>query len=186
MSSETDRSKTALRRAMRQKQAALPADYCRTASGRIQDIILSSGAYRDARSIFLYLSLPGEPATDRILSQALRDGKEVYVPKCVSRTEMLAVRIRDLSGLKPGAFGIPEPETVTETRTAEELDLILVPCLAASKDGRRLGHGAGYYDRFLAAPGAADRAVCLCFSRLLCDEIPTEGTDVRIPLVITD
>ncbi len=169
---------------MRLKQAALPADYLRAASARIQDLVLASAAYRGARSIFLYLSLPGEPATDRILAQALADGKEVYVPKCVSRTEMLAVRIRDLSGLKPGAFGIPEPEDITETRTAEELDLILVPCLAASKDGRRLGHGAGYYDRFLS--NGAEHAVCLCFSRMLCDEIPADERDVRIPVLISE
>ena len=175
-----------LRRTIRLRQAELPDAYVRDASERIQQRILAMPAYREARSIFLYLHMRGEPATDGVLRRAFADGKAVYVPKCVSRTEMLAVRIRGTEGLVPGAFGIPEPAEIEETVSAAETDLILVPCLAAAKDGRRLGHGAGYYDRFLAAPGAADRAVCLCFSRLLCEEIPTEGTDVRIPLVITD
>ena len=171
---------------MRLKQAALPADYLRAASARIQDRVLALPAYRDAASVFLYLAMPGEPATDRILAQALEDGKEVYVPKCISRNEMLAVRIRGLSGLKPGAFGIPEPEDASETGTAEELDLILVPCLSAAPDGRRLGHGAGYYDRFLGGSGAAARAVCLCFRRMLCEEIPADERDVRIPVLISE
>ena len=186
MSSETDHSKTALRRSLRLRQALLPADYLRTASDAMQDKVLALLTYRAAKSIFLYIHMPHEPATDRILAQALADGKAVFVPRCVSRTEMLAVRIRDLSGMKPGAFGIPEPEDVTETAAAADLDLILVPCRAAAPDGRRLGHGAGYYDRFLSAQGGADRAVCLCFRRMLCGDIPTDAYDIRIPHIITE
>ena len=186
MPTDVKTAKTELRRALRLRQASLPEDYVRAASGRIQDLILSSPAYRDAQSIFLYLHMPSEPATDRILRQALADGKAVYVPKCVNRTEMLAVRIRDLSGMKPGAFGIPEPEEIFGTAAAADLDLILVPCLSAAPDGRRLGHGAGYYDRFLAGCEPAGRAVCLCFRRMQCDEIPTDGNDIRIPQIITE
>ncbi|MBO4837964.1 MAG: 5-formyltetrahydrofolate cyclo-ligase [Lachnospiraceae bacterium] len=179
-------AKTELRRTLRLRQSALSADYVHAASDRIQGLVLSSSAYREAQSICLYLHMPYEPATDRILRQALADGKTVYVPKCVSRTEMLAVRIRDLSGMKPGAFGIPEPADITETRAAADLDLILVPCLSAAPDGRRLGHGAGYYDRFLAGAGLTGRAVCLCFRRMLCGEIPADDYDIRIPQIITE
>ena len=154
------------------------------ASERIQTQVLESAEYRDAQTLLLYLHMPTEPDTDRIIRQAIDDGKAVYVPKCVSKTEMVAVRIRSFSDLAPGAYGILEPVDCSETAGPDALDLILVPCVAASKDGRRLGHGAGYYDRFLS--GGADRAICLCFSQALSDEIPTDENDVTIRRVISD
>ena len=97
---------------------------------------------------------------------------------------MLAVRIHSLAELQPGAWGIPEPRYWTEEITAYALDFILVPCVSASLDGKRLGHGAGYYDRFLA--GKADHAVCLCFHRLLRDDIPITDNDAILPMVLTE
>ena len=64
------------------------------------------------------------------------------------------------------------------------LDLMLVPCVCASLDGKRLGHGAGYYDRFLAEK--AEHAVCLCFHRMIRDDIPITDNDAIIPMVLTE
>ena len=176
-------AKKQLRKQMRDLMRSLPADYVRAAGADIQEQILSSARYREAERIFLFISVPKEPPTDRILRQALADGKKVYVPKC-SAKKMLAVRIRDPEHLYPGMLGILEPSDCSETVTAEELDLILVPCLAAAPDGRRLGHGGGYYDRFLE--GHTEKAVCLCFRRMFCEEIPTGQYDVPMPCVITE
>ncbi|MBR5109245.1 MAG: 5-formyltetrahydrofolate cyclo-ligase [Clostridia bacterium] len=176
--------KNALRRRMLAEQKALPDDYVLKAGEAMEQAVLSLAQYRLARAVFLYLSMPKEPATSRILRHALESGREVYVPKCVNSREMLAVRLRSLAGLAPGRYGIPEPQSVEESRTADSLDLILVPCVCASQDGRRLGHGAGYYDRFLA--GKAENAVCLCFHRMLRDDIPVLGNDVRMPAVLTE
>ena len=175
--------KKQLRKQMRDLMRSLPTDYVRAAGADIQEQIISSARYHEAESIFLFISMLKEPPTDRILRQALADGKKVYVPKC-SAKEMLAVRIRDPEHLYPGMLGILEPSDCSETVTAEELDLILVPCLAAAPDGRRLGHGGGYYDRFLE--GHTENAVCLCFRRMFCEEIPMDQYDVPMPLVITE
>ena len=145
---EIREAKKQLRKRMRDLMRSLPADYVQAAGADIQEQILSSAGYREAERIFLFISMPKETPTERLLRQALADGKKVYVPKC-SAKEMQAVRIRDLWHLYPGMLGILEPSDCSETVTAEELDLILVPCLAAAPDGRRLGHGGGYYDRFL-------------------------------------
>ena len=172
-----------LRKGLLAKRRELPDEYRRAAGESIQEQVLSSPEYAASRSLFVYVSMPGEPPTDRIIRQALSDGKEVFVPKCVGR-EMLAVRIDSPDELRPGTMGIPEPEDCAKTKTAGELELILVPCVSASEDGRRLGHGGGYYDRFLARERR--NAVCLCFRRMLCTDIPVEENDVRIPRVITD
>ena len=180
---EIREAKKQLRRKIRERMRSLSADYVRTAGMDIQRQILSSARYREAESIFLFVSMPKETPTDRILRQALADGKKVYVPKCGVK-EMQAVRIRNIEHLYPGMLGILEPSNCSETVTAEELDLILVPCLAAAPDGRRRGHGGGYYDRFLA--GHTENAVCLCFRRMFCDEIPMDQYDVPMPCVITE
>ena len=57
-------------------------------------------------------------------------------------------------------------------------------CVTAALHGVRLGHGAGYYDRFLAKQ--AGKTVCLCFRALLRADLPAEDTDVFVDLVITD
>ena len=176
--------KKELRKTMLKAQEALPEDYTARASAAIQKKALALPQYQRAKSVFLYISMPKEPATLDILKTALAEGKRVYVPKCQGRSEMLAVRIKALSGLLPGAYGIPEPADCAETITADKLDLTLVPCVCASKDGKRLGHGGGYYDRFLA--GHAENAFCLCFERMLRDDIPMGDEDVFLPCVITE
>ena len=90
--------------------------------------------------------------------------------------------MKDPSELRPGTLGIPEPaERIAEK---PEPDLILVPCMAAAANGIRLGHGAGYYDRFLAEH--TGKTVCLCFRKLLRSDLPAEATDISMDLVISD
>jgi len=121
----------------------------------------------------------GEISTVGIVKQALRDGKKVFVPyiqkssKSIrSRTymEMLALRSQeDLDSLQPDAWGIPtfEKSSLQDRENAlgglglskeddlekknifESLDLILLPGMAFDQSGGRLGHGKGFYDRFL-------------------------------------
>lgn len=175
--------KKRLRAVLLLRRKALPEAYIREAGRRIQSRILASPQYRNAGSVFLYLSMPEEPGTGLILRQAFADGKKVYVPKCAGG-RMAAVRIADADSLCPGFRGIPEPREVSETKKADELGLILVPCVSASLDGRRLGHGGGYYDRFLVRP--LEQAFCLCFRRMLCPEIPMSPADVFMKHVVTE
>lgn len=176
--------KKQLRREISALLKALPEPYRKAAGESITKQVLALPEYRAARSVFLYIAMPTEPDTAAIVRAALFDGKDVYVPKCMSKTEMSAVRIKSTDDLAPGAYGILEPVDCSETIEPDALDLILVPCVSASKDGRRLGHGAGYYDRFLE--GNADKTVCLCFSKALSDDIPTDANDVPMRRVIFD
>ena len=166
-----------------ERRRELTEEYMREAGESIQEKLLSSQLYASAESIFVYVSMPQEPSTARIISRALEEGKSVYVPKCEGKT-MLAVHIRNTYELVPGKLGIPVPEKADETKTADELGLIIAPCVAASTDGRRLGHGGGYYDRFLQRQ--RDNAVCLCFKEMLCNDIPADENDVRIKYIITE
>lgn len=176
--------KKALRKSVTTRLKLLPGSYRSAASESIAQQVLASEEYRRAKRIFLYIGMPTEPDTAAIIGAALTDGKDVYVPKCISKTEMLAVRIRSTDDLVPGAYGIPEPQDCSETIAPDAIDLILVPCVSAWTDGRRLGHGAGYYDRFLK--GNARKTFCLCFRKALSPDIPTDENDVLMHRVICD
>lgn len=184
MEIELTQQKKQIRKEVTARLKAMPEQQRAAASAVIQERVLETAEYRNAQTLLLYLHMPTEPDTDRIICKALKDGKTVCVPKCVSKTEMIAVRIRDFSDLAPGAYGILEPIDCSETLEPDALDCILVPCVAASADGRRLGHGAGYYDRFLA--GNADKTVCVCFAAALRDDIPMGENDLLMHRVITE
>ena len=177
-------AKAALRHEARIQAAALSADYCRAASGAIAARLLADERWQRAESVFLFVSMPTEPDTAPLFAAAFAAGKAVYVPKCGRRPAMQAVRIRSLGELAPGVLGIPEPVDCSETADAAALGLIVVPCVAAAADGRRLGHGGAYYDAFLQDGGG--ETVCLCFSALLKEDIPVTPRDVRMDDVLTE
>ena len=90
------------------------------------------------------------------------------------------VEITALSQLQPGAYSILEaPASLPAFDTAHLGDgaLALIPCLAASPDGVRLGRGGGYYDRFLAH--YKGRRLLVCPTAALLGDLPCEGWDVR-------
>lgn len=124
----------------------------------------------------------GEIHTKPLIQAALDQGKRVAVPKCISKGIMEARQIRSLGELYPGSYGIEEPEKAAEIIEPEEISLALVPCLTCSEDGRRLGYGGGFYDRFLrSVPGPW---AVLCRGRLMEAEIPWEAHDLLMDVVI--
>ncbi len=176
--------KKELRQTIRTRRAALPREYREAADCAIRAGVLSLPAWKEAGAVFVYVSIPGEPDTHGILDAALLSGKRVYVPHCCSKQIMKAVRIRSTNELKPGVLGIPAPVSDAEAAAPGELDLAIVPCLAASSDGRRIGHGMGYYDGFLKLHGVP--TCCLCYEKLLREDIPMDGADIWMDCVVTE
>ena len=176
--------KKALRRLLKEKAAAIPPEKRRKYSAAITRSVLESAVYKNARSVFVYVSTPTEPDTRAILENALHAGKRVYVPKCIDMQTMQAVPIASLDELRPGRLGIYEPAHPPESAIPPDIDLAVIPCVGASPQGARLGHGAGYYDRFLAA--CETYKLCLCFSALLTPELPQGPCDVPMDAVITE
>lgn len=154
------------------------------ASEKITERVLSSPLYRRAASLFVYVSTEREADTRAIMEDAWKAGKKVYVPKCYGQGRMDAVRVFGWDDLGPGAYGIQEPVNAPAEAPFPEIDLAIVPCVCAALDGRRLGHGAGYYDRFLRAHPMP--CLCLCFHALLLDDLPTGSLDVPMNVVITE
>ncbi len=98
-------------------------------------------------------------------------------PRCVARTgQMDFYHVDDERQLQAGAYGIPEPLESCARIAASQLDIIIVPGIAFGENGERLGHGGGYYDRYLQrAPQA--RLFALAFREQFCADIPLEQHD---------
>lgn len=179
------KAKKNLREEIKGRIQQLDQDYCRKASQAICQKVLADPAYQEAETVFCFVGIKGEPDTRAILEDALGKGKRVCVPLCVSDGIMEARQIRNpKEDLRAGYLGILEPEPSCAKVNASEIDFALLPCVTCDHQGNRLGHGKGYYDRFLA--GCHFDTVMICFEKLITEEIPMDAHDKKADRVITD
>lgn len=146
-------------------------------------------AFRRAAWICSYVALPYEVQTWHMIEKMLEAGKRVAVPSVVQRSLDLALyEIKEPSAdLAPGAFGVLEPAAAgRKTVKASQLDLVLVPALAFDKQGHRLGHGKGYYDRLLSQLPDTVPTVGLAYDFQLLDRLPVEPHDHAVRRVLTN
>ncbi len=174
--------KAALRAKKRSQIAAATDEYIEKSDAAIFEKLISLPQLESAATVFLYYSVGREVSTIKLLKRLLEEGRRVALPKCRSCGEMSFRLLESLEQLLPGRFGIPEPEG--EEVRPERGDIIIVPALCCDAAGNRLGHGAGYYDRYLAGTDAF--TVCLCRAEFLEESLPAEDTDVAVDMVITD
>ena len=85
--------------------------------------------------------------------------------------------------LSVGAYGIREPEGAKPC-PAESIDLMVVPAVAYTRHGERLGRGKGFYDCYLSREGFRAYTVGVCYSHQLLDSLPTEPHDCRVDDVV--
>lgn len=89
------------------------------------------------------------------------------------------------TSLQTGKFNIQEPQTEV-INDLKPVDMIIIPAVAADRNGYRLGWGKGYYDRFLSSLGHNPCKVVLVFSNLLFDTVYPENHDEKSDIIITD
>lgn len=180
--------KKQLRREITEELEAMPADLRRELSGRIVEKVLETREYRLARRILAYLPMDVELRLLPLLSHAVADGKEVFLPVIESRPMVFRRWFSaDVEELVPGKYGIPYPPPGTPDwkPASPEDSLIIVPGLAFNHEGARLGRGRGYYDEFLKQhPGLP--GIALCYSLQIRDSIPEETGDVRVDRIISE
>ena len=139
--------------------------------------------YRNAERIMAYADYNHEVITRYIIEQAWKDGKEVAVPKVFGK-DMVFYRLTDFSQLESGYFGIPEPKEDGETVSWEEA-MMVMPGVAFDVNCNRVGYGGGFYDRFLEKHPEVCR-VAVGFSFQILSEVPTEPTDIRPQVIVTE
>jgi len=137
-------------------------------------------------SILFYASKLPEVETLSLMDRMLKAGKIISVPIIEKETHTLRLsKIDSIDELKPSTFSVPEPITSEKPISPDSIDTVLLPLLGFDRAGRRLGYGAGYYDRFLAKNSHLLK-IGLAYSLQEEWEIPVESTDIRLDYVVTE
>jgi len=152
--------------------------------------------YRTARTVLGYMNFGAEFESEIWIRQALKDGKQLLLPKVNRATKELDVyRVTELQDdLAPGPWNIrePVPDRCAKVQALNEVDFILIPGVAFKRDGARLGYGGGYYDRLLARldeKSEIAHSVALvagAYSMQLVEAIPQDATDRKVQWLVTE
>lgn len=125
-------------------------------SDRLWSFVQSLDAVSHARTVMVFDSIPGEPVTAPFIAWCRSEGKTVVLPEDDPP---------------------PDPGVV---------DVVIVPGIAFTASGERLGQGGGWYDRFLPQVRTGCVTIGVGFEPQLLDRLPVEPHDVRLDLIVTD
>lgn len=145
--------------------------------------IEKSHTFASAHCIALYADLPDEIPTTEAITHYTALGKRILLPRVTGDTTMEFFDIAQTK-LSVGAFGIEEPQGDVAVDPSE-IDLMVVPAVALCYDGRRLGRGRGYYDRYLAREEVKAHTIGVGYYHQLLNYIPCFEYDITLNEVIT-
>jgi 5-formyltetrahydrofolate cyclo-ligase len=137
------------------------------------------------RAVAVYDAQPFEvPLADFVLELSGR-GVTVVFPRVIEGSRELVFHAMGDAWAK-GPFGIREPASHSPVRAITDIDVFLVPGVAFTRDGRRLGRGGGYYDATLARRGPHAQAIGVVFDCNVVNDLPTEPHDVKMDFIATE
>jgi 5-formyltetrahydrofolate cyclo-ligase len=152
-------------------------------------------AYQAARTPLWYLDCRSELRTRHALADALSSDKRIVVPYCTvneqGANKLGLWWLQHLDELVVGKWKILEPprERWGEPEREilpEQIDFVIVPGVAFSREGARMGNGQGYYDRLLESVSADCPLVGLCYECQLFDNLVVDAHDVFMDKVVTE
>ncbi|MCM8795709.1 MAG: 5-formyltetrahydrofolate cyclo-ligase [Candidatus Omnitrophica bacterium] len=150
----------------------------------IKEKLFKTKEFKSAKRIMFYISFDGEVDTEEMIDEARKLGKIVAVPVCKGRGMIRPCLFLKDTRLKRGPYGIPEP-AIKRFIDSKSLNLVIVPAVAFTREGKRLGRGKGYYDNFL---GKLKKyhipTIGLAFDFQILPYLPTTKQDVSVERVI--
>jgi 5-formyltetrahydrofolate cyclo-ligase len=189
--------KVALRRLLLAARRATDPTARDAASRAIVSALRGLPELSGVRDILLYVAQPDEITLDALVA-APPPGWRVHLPRMEPRSDprddgssgttvpssLVPVAVTPSTVLAPGAFGILEPDGRAER--LDRLDAVIVPGVAFTRDGRRLGRGGGVYDRVLAGLRPDAITIGVCAAPFLVDQVPVAPHDRPVGIVMTD
>lgn len=148
---------------------------------KLYELLLKKTEWQTAQTIATTLSTDFELNTMPIIAEAWEEKKRVAVPKIINH-QMIFVEIDSKTRYQVGKLNIKEPIN-NSSHPIQDIDLVIVPGLAFTKKGQRLGFGAGYYDKFLQQ--YSGKTVSLVLTTQLVDDLPIEVHDQVVQMVIS-
>lgn len=153
-------------------------------SARLCEAIAREPAWIQARTVATFAPHQDEPDVEWLAPHAA--GKAFCFPR-VGEEGLNFFHVADLRSLVVSRWKLREPGfDPAKLVSLADIDLILVPGLAFTRDGRRLGRGGGYYDRLLANSALTATKLGVCFDVQLLDDLPSEPHDQRVDRVATE
>lgn len=179
-------TKAEVRHLIRTEKKKLSREQMEAAGEQIKAVIKNFLLYQEAEVIYLFASYNQELPTYGIINQALSEGKKIALPK-VEGKNIVFYYLTDLSQLAPGYQGIPEPSIENlATPPSNKPALMLMPGLAFTKNGERLGYGGGFYDRYLSKVPPKSFVTCgLGYDFQVLQSLPMEDYDFYIDYLMT-
>ena len=143
--------------------------------------------FSSPKIVAVYDAQPFEvPLADFIAAVASR-GSTVLYPRVEKGSRVLGFHeIRAEADWASGPLGLRQPRASAHSVAIEQIDAFIVPGVAFTTDGRRLGRGGGYYDATLALRSPHSTAIGVVFDLNLVDEVPEEPHDRRVDFVATE
>ncbi len=147
----------------------------------ITSAILENPNYQEAKIVALYNSMGSEVDTKELIKQSILKKNVVLLPK-VKDKRLIFVKVDESTSFELSNYNIEEP--ISDEEYLGEIDLMIVPGVAFTKEGKRLGYGGGYYDRYLE--GKNIPTLALAFESQIVEEIPSEDHDILVDVIQTE
>lgn len=180
---QTDAWRTALRQSMKAQRAALDnASLAHAESAVAKHLAPEIAGHRNVAG---YLAIRGELPVGKTLAQVRASGARTFLP-VVNADSMVFVHVDENTHFSNNRFGIPEPEDISDTIAAAELDLVLVPLVAFDPNGNRLGMGGGFYDRTFESALNRPRLIGVAHSFQGVPELQAMPWDVPLDALVTE
>lgn len=180
-------SKQELRKFYKERRNAILPHLREEKSDKIAEHLRSSFWYASARNILVYAAIQSEANLALFCEKAWEDDKKLYFPKTID-TCMEFYRVDTFEQLEKGRFDVPEPKADNHQAFAgedETKSVILVPGIAFSKEGYRIGYGAGFYDRYMELHKEL-YSVGICFADQMVDTFVPDAHDFGMNEIITE
>jgi len=180
--------KQSIRKHLLQKRNALTQKAILEKSSLIANNLINFYKYQQSEKIMLYVSTKKEVQTQYIFNSAKRDHKDVFIPLIdKEKRDLIPSLIYDLSELTQSCLGIPQPKKeFARIFSPKILEMVIIPGIAFTKKGQRLGRGGGYYDRFLKKLRKRTCLVGLAFEIQIADNLPIDSNDMPVQYIITE
>ncbi|MDE2310663.1 MAG: 5-formyltetrahydrofolate cyclo-ligase [Betaproteobacteria bacterium] len=159
-------------------------------SAAITERLLQLPEYQHADAVLGYMNFGAEYASELWVARVLAEGKRLALPKVNHHTDCLDLYwVDDLENqLTEGLWGIREPivERCERLTVTYGVEFVLLPGVAFTRDGARLGYGKGYYDKLLARMVHCPALVAAAYYMQLVENIPQEATDRKVEWLVTE
>ena len=182
--------KAQIRRDVIARRDALDPAERAAASAAIRARLAAMPQVRAARTLLAFAAFGSEVDLDPLLEDLIARGVGVFLPFVIgfSPPELGIARVKDLrADLVPRRLGIREPDPARRrpART-DRVDVVIAPGVAFDAAGRRIGYGAGFYDRLLSRLRPGTPVIAAAFAIQVLPRVPATSHDMRVDAVVTE